>query len=149
MANFAGDFSTSGMYGHTATLFATSTGVSTDANAGGVSVDLSSNDSNIVSATLVVGNAAGTSPTLNAKMQESTDGSSNWTDVTGGAFTQVTTSNKLETIAFKPTKRYVRCTGTVGGTNPVLETTVLVGPYPLRTAPANDGGWDTTAAAAN
>ncbi len=147
MANFAGDFS--GVYGCSATLFATSTGVSTNANAAGVSVDLSSNVSNIVSAILVVGNAAGTSPTGDFKMQESTDGSSNWTDVTGGAFTQVTTSNQVQVIGFKPTKRYMRCTGTVGGTNPVLETTVLVGPFPLRTAPANDGGFDTSSAAAN
>jgi hypothetical protein len=145
MANFAGDFS--GMYGCSATLFATSTGVSTDANAAGVSVDLSSNGAGIVTAILVVGNAAGTSPTGNFKMQESTDGSNNWTDVTGGAFTQVTTSNQVQPIGIKPTKRYVRCTGTVGGTSPVLETTVLVGPFPLRTAPANDGGFDTSAAA--
>jgi hypothetical protein len=147
MANFAGDLNSA--YGCTATLFATSTGVSTDANAAGVSVDLSSNVSNIVSAILVVGNAAGTSPTGDFKMQESTDGSNNWTDVTGGAFTQVTTHNQVQVLGVKPTKRYVRCTGTVGGTSPVLETTVLVGPYPLRTAPANDGGFDTTVAPGN
>lgn len=147
MANFSGDLSS--MYACSGTLFATSTGVSTDANAAGSSVDLSSNVSNIVSAVLVVGNAAGTSPTGNFKMQESTDGSNNWTDVTNGAFTQVTTSNQVQVIAFKPTKRYVRSTGTVGGTSPVLETTVLVGPFPLRTAPANDGGFDQTSAPGN
>ena len=85
MANFAGDFSS--MYGCTATLFATSTGVSTSANLSGSSVDLASNAANIVSAILVCGNAAGTTPTMDAKIQESTDGSSNWTDVTGGAQT--------------------------------------------------------------
>ena len=147
MANFASDFS--GMYGCTATLFATSTGVSASANAAGSSVDLSSNVGNIVSAILVVGNAAGTNPTLDALIQESTDGTNNWTAVTGGAFTQVTTSNQVQVIAFKPTKRYVRSSGTTGGTNPVFEATVLIGPYPLRTAPANDGGFDTTAGSAN
>jgi hypothetical protein len=30
-----------------------------------------------------------------------------------------------------------------------VEATILIGPYPLRTAPANDGGFDQTAAAAN
>lgn len=146
MSNFAGDFSS--MYGCTATLFATSTGVSTSANLSGSSVDLAPNVSNVVSAILVCGNAAGTSPTMDAKIQESTDGTT-WTDVTGGAFTQVTTSNQLQVLPFKPTKRYVRSTGTVGGTSPVFEATVLIGPYPLRTAPSNDGGWDTTAASAN
>lgn len=144
MANFASDFRSS--YGCSGTLFATSTGVSTDANASGSSVDLSSDGANIVSAILVVGNAAGTSPTMDIKLQESTDGSTNWTDVTNGAFTQVTTSNQVQVIPFKPTKRYVRCTGTVGGTNPVLETTVLIGPYPLTTAPTGKGGFDTTVA---
>lgn len=144
MANFVGDLS--GMYGCTATLFATSTGVSASANVSGSSVDLSSNVGNIVSAILVVGNAAGTTPTLDAFLQESTDGTNNWTSVTGGAFTQVTTSNQIQVLPFKPTKRYVRSSGTTGGTNPVFEATILIGPYPLRTAPSNDGGWDTAVA---
>ena len=147
MANMVSDLS--GMYGCTATLFATSTGVSASANAQGVSVDLSSNAGNVVSAILVVGNAAGTTPTLDAFLQESTDGTNNWTAVTGGAFAQVTTSNQVQVIPFKPTKRYVRSSGTTGGTNPVFETTILVGPYPLRTAPGNDGGWDTSAGSGN
>lgn len=146
MANFAGDFSSA--YGCTATLFATSTGVSTNANAQGVSVDLSSNDSNIVSAILVSGNAGGTTPTMDLKLQESTDGTT-YTDVTGGTFTQVTTHNAVQVLPFKATKRYVRCTGTVAGTNPVFEATVLIGPYPLRTAPSNDGGFDQTSAPGN
>ena len=147
MANFSGDFSTA--YGTTATLFATSTGVSVSANASGVSVDLGSNVANIVSAILVVGNAGGSSPTLDVFLQESTDGSNNWTSVTGGAFTQVTTSNRVQVLPFEPTKRFVRSNGTTGGSSPVFEATVLIGPYPLRTAPANDGGFDQTAIAAN
>ncbi|TXI11127.1 MAG: hypothetical protein E6Q76_02955 [Rhizobium sp.] len=147
MANFAMDFSS--QYGLSATLFATSTGVTQSANAVGASVDLSSNAGSLVSAVLVTGNAAGTNPTLDAYIQESTDGSSNWTSVTGGAFAQVTASNNVQVIAFKPTKRYLRSNGTTGGINPVFETTCLIGPYALRTAPANDGGWDTTVAPAN
>lgn len=146
MANFAGDFSSA--YGCTATLFATSTGVSVSANASGSSVDLSSNVGNIVSAILVVGNAAGTTPTLDTFLQESTDGTT-WTSVTSGAFTQVTTSNQVQVLPVKPTKRYIRSSGTTGGTSPVFETTILIGPYPLRTAPANDGGFDQTAAPGN
>lgn len=146
MANFAGDFST--QYSCTAALFATSTGMTTSAQLSGVSVDLSSNVANIVSAVLVVGNVAGTLPTMNVKIQESTDGTT-YTDVTNGAFTQVTTSNQVQIISFKPTKRYLSCTGTIGGTNPVLETTVLIGPFPLRTAAANSGGFNTTVASGN
>lgn len=142
MANFSGDISPHIV---TPTLFGTTTAVTTDANATGASVDLADNVGNIVSAVLVVGVRTGTNPTLNAKMQESTDGSNNWTDITGGAFTQQTTNSQSECIAFKPTKRYVRSTGTVGGTNPVFPVTITV-IAPRRHTPTNEGGFDNTAA---
>ena len=143
MANFVGDLSQQIVSG---SLFATSTGVSTDANAAGASVDLASNVGNIITAVQVVGGLAGTgTPTLASKCQESTDGSNNWTDITGGAFTAVSAANNVQTLGVKPTKRYVRTTGTVAGTNPVAETTTLF--YaPRRTAPDNDGGFDTVVA---
>lgn len=144
MANFLGDLSN---YIGTASLWATSTGVSTNANAQGASVDIGPTVSPIVSAVLVVGNVAGTTPTGDFKVQESTDGTT-YTDVTGGAFTQVTTSSAVQVLAFQPTKRYLRTTGTVAGTNPVLEATTLV-IAPRRLVPANDGGFDQTAAPAN
>jgi hypothetical protein len=146
VANWVGDISQQIVSG---SLFATSTGVTTDANAAGASVDLASNVGGIVTAVLVVGGLAGTgTPTLASKVQESTDGSNNWTDVTGGGFTAVTTTNNVQAVAVKPTKRYVRTTGTVAGTNPVAEATTLI--YaPRRTVPDNDGGFDTTAAAGN
>ena len=144
MANFMGDLS---QYIQTGSLFATSTGVSTNANASGVSVDLIDDVANIISAVQIVGGVAGTgTPTLATKMQESTDGTNNWTDVTGGAFTNVTTTNVVQVIAFKPTKRYVRSTGTVAGTNPVFETSTIV-LAPRRTVPTNVGGFSTTVAA--
>ena len=146
MANWVGDISQQIVSG---SLFATSTGVSTDANAEGASVDLASNVGNICSAIQIVGGLAGTgTPTLASKVQESTDGTNNWTDVTGGGFTAVTTANNVQTIGFKPTKRYVRTTGTVAGTNPVAEATTLI--YaPRRTMPDNDGGFDLTVAPGN
>lgn len=130
-------------------LFATSTGVTTDAAAAGASVDLVDSESNIMTAVQVVGGLAGTgTPTLTSKVQESTDGSTNWTDVTNGGFTAVTTTGNVQMVPFKPTKRYVRTTGTVAGTNPVAEATTLI--YaPRRHIPANDGGWDTTVAPGN
>lgn len=145
MANFVGDLSSG--YVVTATLFATSTGVTTNAHLTGASVDTNLIVSNNVTAVLVVGNAAGTSPTMDAKMQESTDNTT-WTDVASGAFTQVTASSQVQALSIMPTKRYLRSTGTVGGTTPVLETTILVvGPRELN--PANNGGFNNTAVAGN
>lgn len=146
MANFVGDISQQ-VISHS--LFATSTGVSTDANAAGVSVDLIDSVSNIGTAIQVVGGLAGTgTPTLTSKVQESTDGTNNWTDITGAGFTAVTTTGNVQAVPFKATKRYVRTTGTVSGTNPVAEATTLI--YAARRhVPANDGGWDTTAAPGN
>lgn len=146
MANFIGDIS---QHIVSASLYATSTGVSTSANAAGASVDLASCVGNICTAVQVCGNLAGTGgPTMDTLLQESTDGSNNWTAVTGGAFTQVTASNVVEALPFKPTKRYVRTTATVGGTNPVAEATTLIYAPRVHT-PANDGGFDLTAASAN
>jgi hypothetical protein len=145
VASFKGDISNELIAG---SLFATSTGVTTDANAQGASVDISPDVANVLTAIQQVGGLAGTgTPTLTSKVQESTDGSS-WTDVTGGGFTAVTTTNNVQAIPFKPTKRYVRTTGTVAGTNPVAEATTLI--YaPRRVLPDNTGGFNTTAAAAN
>jgi hypothetical protein len=126
VANFVGDLSQQIVSG---SLFATSTGVSTDANAAGASVDLASNVGNIITAVQVVGGLAGTgTPTLTSKVQESTDGTNNWTDVTGGGFTAVTTTSNVQAIGIKP-------------------TTLIYAPR--RTAPDNDGGFDQTAAAGN
>ena len=143
MANFVGDLSQNIGSG---SLFATSTGVSTNANAQGVSVDLIDDVANIISAVQVVGGIAGTgTPTLTTVMQESTDGTNNWTAITGGAFSAVTTTNNVQIISFKPTRRYVRSTGTVAGTSPVFETTTIV-IAPRRGVPVNFGGFSQVAA---
>lgn len=144
MANFRGDLSQD-IIG--VSLWATSTGVSTNANAQGASVSVVNDVANILTAVQIVGNFAGTTPTMDTKIQESTDGTT-WTDVTGGAFTQVTASSAIEAIPFKPTKVYIRTTGTVAGTNPVAEATTII--YaPRRDTPTNVGGFNQTAAAAN
>ncbi len=144
MSNFAGDFSSA--YSAPVTLWASSTGVSTSANAQGVSVDISYDVSNVISAFLICGNVAGTNPTMDLKMQNSTDGTNSWTDITDGAFTQVTTSSAAQCIPLKPTKQYVRVTGTVSGTNPVFEATVML-LFPNRTSPSSVGGFSNTVAA--
>jgi hypothetical protein len=60
--------------------------------------------------------ASGTTPTLDAVLEESADGSS-WSTVTGSGITQLTAAgNRLSTGAI--TKNYVRATLTIGGTTP-------------------------------
>lgn len=62
--------------------------------------------------------AAGSSPTLDVKLQESADNST-FTDVTSGAFTQVTDAASLQymTVNVSALKRYLRVIGTIGGTS--------------------------------
>lgn len=145
MSNFAGDFSS--QYTSPGTLFATSTGVTTDSHLTGVSADLGPNVANVLSAILVVGGIAGTgTPGFTARIQESNDGSNSWTDVASGAFSAQTTTNTVQIIPIKPSKRYLRSTGTVQGTNPVAECTIIF-LAPMTTGPVNTGGFNQTAAA--
>jgi hypothetical protein len=67
---------------------------------------------------------------LSAKLQESTDGSSGWTDIAGAALTAITASNKaatLEVRADQMTKRYVRATLTETGVQNVVCSCVPLG----------------------
>jgi hypothetical protein len=71
---------------------------------------------------LEIGALGGTSPTVDAKLQESSDNAT-FTDLAGTnvAMTQVTSSNKLITFEVRSdqiTKRYVRVAVTLGGTSP-------------------------------
>lgn len=70
-----------------------------------------------VAAIQTVGAVSGTSPTLDGKIQESSDGST-WTDVSGATFTQVTASTSLQVITFQRSKQYLRYVGTIAGTSP-------------------------------
>ena len=66
----------------------------------------------------VAGTVSGTSPTLDAKLQDSADGST-WAD-TGVSFTQVTASGSRQQreLKTKQGRPYVRVAATVGGTSP-------------------------------
>lgn len=68
-------------------------------------------------AILEVGAVSGTTPTLDVKLQESTDNSS-WSDISGATFTQVTAANQRQAIRCLRSKRYVRAVADVGGTTP-------------------------------
>lgn len=64
--------------------------------------------------------AAGSSPTLDVKLQDSADGSSGWADISGATFTQVTdAADATEEIGVNidGVKRYIRAVGTIGGTS--------------------------------
>lgn len=134
----------------TASIPGSTTGSTT--NAAGVSVDLIDGIGSYVSAVQVVGVVTGTSPTLTGKVQESTDGTNNWTDVTSVSdgttvsFAQVTTSTNAQVVSFRPTKRYVRGYVTVGGTTPVFPTSITI-IHQRRATPANNGGFNLTSAA--
>src|SRR3954464_6438219 len=65
-----------------------------------------------------VGAVSGTAPTLDGKIQESSDGSTNWTDITGATLTQVTATGNYQAITFDRSKRYIRYVGTIAGTTP-------------------------------
>jgi hypothetical protein len=62
---------------------------------------------------------AGTNPTMDVKLQESDDNSTNWTDITGASFPQVTNAAKCNVISFRPgeRKQYIRAVATIGGTS--------------------------------
>src|SRR5438445_546688 len=87
------------------------------ASANGTAIDMITGDG-LCSAMQLVGTVSGTTPTLAGKIQESADGSTNWTDITGAAFTSVTASNNNQIVSFERTKRYLRYVATVGGTSP-------------------------------
>jgi len=63
--------------------------------------------------------SAGSSPTLDVKLQESAN-NSDWSDISGATFTQVTdAAQALEKISINTNdvKRYLRAVGTIGGTS--------------------------------
>ena len=66
-----------------------------------------------------------TAQTVDAKLQESADGSTGWTDITGAAITQIAADNgeAEKDVDLSSTKRYVRAVVTVsftGGTAPAI-----------------------------
>ncbi|MFD6035253.1 hypothetical protein ACFWHF_12035 [Streptomyces griseoincarnatus] len=59
---------------------------------------------------------SGTTPTLDASLEESADGNS-WTAIPGSSITQLTAAGS-RTVYAAVTKNYVRVTSTVAGTTP-------------------------------
>ena len=97
---------------------------SRNADANGTGFDLQGSNDAEGEAIVILDSEAGsgTSPTLDVKLQESSDNST-FTDISGKAFTQVTDSaaslQKL-TINTNDTERYIRAVVDVGGTSHVF-----------------------------
>lgn len=68
-----------------------------------------------------VGTVSGTTPTLDGKIQDASDGSGTGAaDVTGATFTQVTTADNVQkiTIPAGSVQGWIRYVGTIAGTTP-------------------------------
>ena len=65
--------------------------------------------------------------TWNGRIEESADGSTGWTAITGAAFDPVTEGANTQVRRFTRTARYVRYTATVTGSDPDLVLAVVVG----------------------
>jgi len=67
----------------------------------------------------------GTSPTLDVKIQDSADNST-FADVTGLAFTQVTATASLQSMAVdtRAVRRYIRTVRTLGGSSPTFDGSI-------------------------
>lgn len=94
----------------------------------GAAIDMEGYGEGMVVVTNGAATGTPTSFTFDAKVQESADGSTAWTDVTGASIVQVTTANKTAEIAVEQlkkaaSKRYIRVVATpafVGGSTPTL-----------------------------
>lgn len=73
----------------------------------------------------VTGTVSGTSPTLDLKIQEATAAGGSYSDVAGGAFTQITATDAFERISIVTTKEYIAAVATVGGTTPSFGGTTV------------------------
>ena len=94
---------------------------SVSATATSSAIDLKDFDGDVL---LVLNSAAGTgsSPTLDIKVQDSDETGGTYGDLSGAAFTQVTTSASLQTLEVNKDecKRFIKLVQTVGGSSPVF-----------------------------
>tara|TARA_Y100001938_G_C7846913_1_gene308877 strand:+ start:158 stop:541 length:384 start_codon:yes stop_codon:yes gene_type:complete len=94
---------------------------SVSATATSSAIDLKDFDGDVL---LVLNCAAGTgsSPTLDVKVQDSDETGGTYGDLSGAAFTQVTTSASLQTLEVNKDecKRFIKLVQTVGGSSPVF-----------------------------
>lgn len=73
---------------------------------------------------------AGTNPTLNVKIQHSDAAAGTYADVTGAAFTEVTTTAGMQMLVLRrdKVKQFIKVIGTLGGTStPTFAYGVAIG----------------------
>ncbi len=92
------------------------------ATATGAGVDITSYEGKL-KVTLTVGTVGGTSPTLDVKLQDSSDNST-FADITGATYTQVIASDAHQSIALdtRSTKKWIRSVQTIAGTSPTFDS---------------------------
>lgn len=77
-------------------------------------------------------NSGGDNPTLGVRLQTSASLATGYTDIPGASFTQITNAAAgaagIVTIGISPgaVSKYVRAVQTVGGTNPVFQTSITL-----------------------
>lgn len=121
--------------------------VAITASGNGTGVDCAEVGTRVCTAILNGGAVSGTSPTLDVKIQESSDNST-FTDCvkpdgsTTAAFTQVAAANALEVMTFVAHKRYIRCVKTIGGSStPTVTAGVILLGQKKNPGGSNIGGW--------
>jgi len=84
----------------------------------GTGVDMSGTD-DVIGLVQTVGTVSGTTPTLDGKLQESSDNST-YTDCVpcDAALVQVVASTSLQVATYQRSKKHVRYVGTITGTTP-------------------------------
>lgn len=99
-------------------LFTLIPNISVAASGNGTGVDISNCEGDMLVILDVGAATAGSSPTMDIKLQSSADNSTNWTDVPSGAFTQATGAS-LQKLAIHPRNlnKYLRAVKTIGGTS--------------------------------
>ena len=96
------------------------------ADANGAGADLQGYQG-VLKIVLDSGAGGGTTPTLDVKIQDSTDNSS-FTDVVGKTFVQVATIASLQSLGIdtRAVRRYIRAVLTIAGTSPAFGLAVVV-----------------------
>jgi hypothetical protein len=64
---------------------------------------------------------------LAGRIEQSADGSTNWTAISGATFADVNAANNVQVVRFTRTARYVRYAGTLTGSSPSVKVSVLIG----------------------
>ena len=91
--------------------------ITSDTN--GPAVDIRGYRGNVLLVFNIAAATAGSTPTMDVKIQSSADGSTSWADVSGQTLTQVTTTDSLQALSLDPDtcSAYIRAVFDIGGTS--------------------------------